>query len=235
VLDALLGASDKIILDQYLTSIREVERKIDSLVTSPGGGTCDTTGVDARNITSQVQSEYPLRLGILQDLAVKAFQCNKAQIFNMLLSGDGDGVNFAAFLSGVSGDGGWHSLSHYQEDAANPAKFKTAVQWQYDQFRQLLLKLNAIPEADGTSLLYNSAVLMMSSISDGQTHNFSELNCILGGNLGGALKTGQLIEFGSGNSNPPAANIFLTIMRAYGLTNSSFGNSTGVISQLLAA
>lgn len=235
VLNALLGASDKIILDQYLTSIREVERKIDSLMTNPGGAlTCDTTGVDARNITSQVQSEYPLRLGILQDLAVKAFQCNKAQIFNMLLSGDGDGVNFAAFVPGISGDGGWHSLSHYEEDAANPAKFKTALQWQYDQFRQLLLKLNAVKEADGTSLLYNSAVLMMSSISDGQTHNFNDLHCVIGGNLGGALKTGQVIELASGNNNPPAANVFLTIMRAFGMANASFGNSTGVVSQLLA-
>ena len=151
-----------------------------------------------------------------------------------MLAGDGESVNYAAFLSGISGDGGWHSISHHAEDSANPAKLKLAVQWQYDQYRQLLLKLNAVKEADGSTLLYNSAVLMMSSMSDSQTHNPIDINCIIGGNLSGALKTGQIIDYPTGLSKqPPAANVFLTLMKAYGMSDSSFGNSSGTIAQML--
>jgi hypothetical protein len=232
-----LGASDRQILDQYLTSIREVEKRIAALSTTPtpGGAQCSATAAMAPNITTQREAEYPLRLGIMQDLAVAAFQCNRAQVFNMMLAGDGDSVNYAAFLSGISGDGGWHSLSHHAENSANPAKLKLAVQWQFEQYKQLLLKLNAVKEADGTSLLYNSAVLMMSSISDGQTHNPADINVVVGGNLGGRLKTGQVIDFPSGiTKQPPAANVFLTLMQAFGMNSTTFGNSTGNITQMLA-
>lgn len=231
-----LGQTDKTRVDQYLTSIRDLERRIASLSGAPTAGQCNTSTINAPNITTLNQSEYPTRLAIMQDLAVKAFECNRTQIFNILLAGDGDGVNFATFAgSGVTGDGNWHSISHHAESSDYPTKFKTAVAWQYEQYKQLLLKLNAVKEADGTSLLYNSAVLMMSSISDGQTHRMTDINCVLAGNLGGALKTGQLVEYQAGLAkNPPAANIFLTLMRAFGMTDTSFGNSTGVISQILA-
>lgn len=75
---------------------------------------------------------------------------------------------------------------------------------------------------------------MVSSISESLSHNAYDLNCIQAGNLGGAIKTGQTVTFGAGTANAPVANIWLTLMRAFGLPNTSFGNSTGVIPQLLA-
>lgn len=127
-----------------------------------------------------------------------------------------------------------HQLSHYGEESGLPAKFKTAVAWQYGKFKEFALKLDAVKEADGTSLLYNSVMVMTSSISDGFSHRFEDLNCVMAGQLGGKLKTGQHLQNSVGRSNqPPIANVWLTLMRAFGLTQTSFGNSTGVISQIL--
>ena len=78
-------------------------------------------------------------------------------------------------------------------------------------------------------------MVMVSSISDGFTHRFSDINCVIAGNLGGRLKTGQHIQNPVGQNNqPPVANVWLTLMQAFGLNVTSFGNSTGTISQIRA-
>lgn len=241
----ILGSKDKQKLDEYLTSLREVEKRvIASMSASTPPGQCNVNGVSAPNINEENQDlsrEYPMRLGIMQDLCVKAFECDRVQVFNMMLATDGSGLNYSKFLSEAKQDVDWHTVSHFENNTPYINDFKAIVNWQYEQFKVFMLKLDKVKDPDDSSILDNTVATFMSSVCDGHTHDSENLNCILAGSLGGRIKTGQHIQYTDGNLGnnagnsiqPPATNIWLTIMRAFGLTQTSFGNSKGVINELL--
>ena len=155
------------------------------------------------------------------------------------------GVRSYAFM-GVPGDG--HGHSHHAGNAAKIASEKRIDVWRVEQFTKLIQRLKGIQDVDGQSVLQNSLVYYTSEIANGNNHNQDNKPILLAGQLGGAIKTGRLVEFPEnsagvfrrcdefskvGCGQPALGNLYVTLLRNYGVNVNTFGDSgTGTFTNL---
>jgi hypothetical protein len=220
-----LGANDQKKLDQHLTGIRELERRLADLNPAaecmPGGRPAAPADLD-----------YPAHLKAMMDLVALAFACDATRIVTLM---------FGNALSGrkhpfLGIDSGHHFISHHQNNAAKLADLAKIGAWEMQQLGYLIGKLKATPETvDGQSLLHNSAVFCSSDISDGNRHNHDDMPIVLAGRGGGALKSGEHFTFTADNGAPKekVANLLSTLLQVAGLPNTPIGDSDGVVPELL--
>ncbi|MGB8328732.1 MAG: DUF1552 domain-containing protein [Polyangiales bacterium] len=218
-IEGKLGYADRAKLDQYTTGIFELEQRLQkpSLV-------CGATGEpsDTGDIVEKVR--------IMSDLMVLALQCDATRVVSFMLGNAGSNRSYP-FL-GASG--GHHDYSHHQDDPANFAALQLIDTWEVEQLSYLLQRMDEVPEGTGT-LLQHSQVFFSSEIEDGNAHRHRNLPVILAGACHGAYTTGRHIDYEPNKSanGPPIANLFLSMMAAMGVNQSSFGaNSTGPLGQL---
>jgi hypothetical protein len=125
-----------------------------------------------------------------------------------------------------------HGLSHGEiggEEADGPRWVKLTRHF-FDLFAGLLARMDAVVEGERT-LLDNSLVYIHSEFGDGDAHQFGEQPVILAGGGGGRLRVGRQLGLPAGT---PQANALLTVMQAMGVKRTRFGDSTGVLSDLVA-
>jgi hypothetical protein len=125
-----------------------------------------------------------------------------------------------------------HGLSHGEiggKTVDHPRWVKITTHF-FANFATMLGKMNAINEGDRT-MLGNSAVYINSEFGDGDAHDQYQLPLIVAGNAGGKLRTGRHIAL---PSKTPVSNVILTLMQTMGVTQTSFGDSTGPVTALLA-
>lgn len=234
-LDARVGSSDRAKLDEFLTGVRELE----SLIQDLSLGSCDPGGMDTTWDTFDVQ------LQITHELMKLALQCDLTRVITFI-SGQSASNRTFSFI-GVPDP--HHVLSHHQFNANQLDKCYQVNAWFVEQYAAFLQSLDAVVEADGSTLLDNTAVYYSSEISDGNTHSHYELPVLLGGGLGGTLAPGSHHRF-SPEARPyvdpvaqelvlkaggrPMADVFLTLADAFGVAVPSFGDATGTIPELLA-
>ncbi len=214
-----LGYTDRAKLDQYTTGIFELEQRL-----SKAALVCGATEEpsDTSDIVEKVR--------IMNDLMVLALQCDATRVITFMLGNAGSNRSYP-FL-GASG--GHHNYSHHQGDPANHAALQAIDTWEVEQLSYLLQRMNEVPEGTGT-LLQHSQVFFSCEIEDGDAHRHRNLPIILAGGCHGAYSTGRHIDYEPNKSTngPPIANLFLTMMAAMGVNQSSFGdNSTGPLGQL---
>jgi hypothetical protein len=218
-LQSKLGYTDRAKLDQYTTGIFELEQRLDK-----AGLVCGATEEpsDTSDIVEKVR--------IMNDLMVLALQCDATRVITFMLGNAGSNRSYP-FL-GASG--GHHNYSHHQGDPANHAALQAIDTWEVEQLAYLLQRMDEVPEGTGT-LLQHSQVFFSCEIEDGDAHRHRNLPIILAGGCHGAYSTGRHIDYEPNKSinGPPIANLFLTMMAAMGVNQSSFGdNSTGPLGQL---
>ncbi len=205
-LSGAVSASDRLKLDEYLTGVRELERRVqgaDSFVcVAPQEPPADLP--------------YPDHVRLMLDLTVLALKCDATRIASFML-GNGGSTRSYEFL-GVHG--GHHDISHHQKRTENLDKLQIIDTWEVAQFAYLLRQLDNIQEADGT-LLDHSAVFFSSEIEDGDTHSHYNLPVLVGGGLGGALPTGTHLRT---PYNAPLGGLFLTLLAGMGAPAAHFGD-----------
>jgi hypothetical protein len=218
-LQSKLGYTDRAKLDQYTTGIFELEQRL-----TKAGLVCGAT--EEPSSTSDVVE----KVRIMNDLMVLALQCDATRVITFMLGNAGSNRSYP-FL-GASG--GHHDYSHHQGSAANHTALQAIDTWEVEQLSYLLQRMNEVPEGTGT-LLQHSQVFFSSEIEDGDAHRHRNLPVILAGGCHGAYSTGRHIDYEPNKSanGPPIANLFLTMMAAMGVNQTSFGdNSTGPLGQL---
>ncbi len=209
-----LGTTDRRKMDEYLTSIREIELRIEMEGNEP---VCAAERPESGGDISQ-------RVRNLTDMMVLALQCDSTRIISFMLGNAGHNRSFS--FIGVPEQ--HHDLSHHQQDTEKFAKLTTIGTWEVQQFAMLLAKMKDIQEPDGT-LLDNSLVFFSSEISDGNRHNHDDLPVLLAGRGGGAVTSGRHIRY----NRAPIANLFLSMLRSVGVQDASFGaDSTGTLEGL---
>lgn len=214
-----LGYSDRLKLDQYTNGIFELEQRVQK-PTLVCGATEEPS--DSGDIAEKVRT--------MSDLMVLALQCDATRVVSFMLGNAGSNRSYP-FL-GASG--GHHEYSHHQDDPGNHAAIQSIDTWEVEQLSYLLQRMDEVPEGTGT-LLQHSQVFFSSEIEDGNAHRHRNLPVILAGSCHGAYSTGRHIEYEPNKSTdgPPIANLFLSMMAAMGVSQSSFGdNSTGLLGQL---
>jgi hypothetical protein len=213
-----LGRNDQQKLDEYLNSVRELERRIES---AERFGPLPDPGMEA---PSGIPSSYQEHLRLMADLTVLAFQTDSTRVSSFLFAHDGSNRSFNEV--GVSD--GHHNLSHHQKKAENLEKIAKIDEFYVSQFAYLLKRMRETKDGTG-SLLDNSMVVYCSGLSDGDRHGHDNLPVILAGRGGGLLNPGRCLDAAE---HTPMTNLYVRMLNLMGVREERFGDSTGILSSI---
>ncbi len=208
-----VGAADRERLDQYFTSVREVERR---LVLAEEWERKPKPKVDA---PAPKDGEYLLeKLGAMYDLAHLAIATDSTRLITLMIRLDG----FGEHIPGVSSES--HNLSHHVGREDKLEQLKNLELAELKQLAALLTKLNASKE-DGDTLLDRTQILYGSNLGNGNNHDNKNLPVIL---AGGGFKHGQHLAFDKTN-NYPLPNLYVSMLQRLGIESGKFATSTGTM------
>jgi hypothetical protein len=218
-LGARLGTADQRKVEEYLDSVRSVERRIQS---SEREGVRPAPEMEA---PQGVPPEFAGYVRLMMDLMVVAFQTDTTRVATFMLANEGSNRTFPQ----IEVRDGHHSLSHHARNAEKMAKIQKIDQFYVEQYAYLLEKMRSIREGDGT-LLDHSMLIYGCSICDGNRHNHDNLPVLLAGRANGTLKPGRHVIY---PRNTPMANLFLELLDRVGIKEERFGDSTGRLPDLV--
>jgi hypothetical protein len=210
-----LSVSDNQKLDEYLTSVREIEQRIERAEQStnqrPDPGIESPSGIPV-SFTDYV------RLNL--DMLHLAFLTDNTRVASFIFKGDGNNSDFAE----IGINEGHHYCTHHHDDPDLIAKTCVIDNFYATQFAYFLEKMEATKDVDGNSLLHNSMIMYGGGIADGNKHTHDNLPVILAGAGGGTLTPGRYTQY----DPAPIANLYLSMVDRMGVTAlDRFGDSTG--------
>jgi len=216
-----LSGRDRDKLDEYFTSVRDIEQRIER-------GEQTRQGVPSPDIEEpppgipRVFSQY---VRLMYDMLHLAFQSDSTRIATFMLNGDGSNRDFRE----IGINEGHHSLSHHRNDPETMKKVAKIDHWYVEQLAYFLTKMESTKDVDGNSLLHNSMIVYGSGHNDGNRHTHDNLPIILAGAGGGTLTSGRYVK----HSPTPLTNLFLSLIDRMGVKNvPSLGDSTGRLQNL---
>jgi hypothetical protein len=215
-LQAQLGVTDRRKLDEYLTSVRELEQRIEN------AGRFKEALPDLRQ-PSGIPRDYEAHIRLMFDLLALAFQTDTTRIATFMLAHDGSNRPYP-FL-GISD--GHHDLSHHQGKEEKLSKIAQINRFHATQFAYFLEKLRSLREGDGT-VLDNCMIVYGSGISDGNRHNHDDLPVLLAGGGRGTLQPGRHLTV----PPVPMTNLYLSLLDRAGAPVERLGDSTGQLAGL---
>ncbi|RUL88314.1 DUF1552 domain-containing protein [Tautonia sociabilis] len=230
-----VGHADRLKIDEYLDSVRAVETRIAfdaegrraRYLDDPDarrdiealGGRIDTYVHDAGHLQER-ELDHTEHVRLMLDLLVLAFQTDSTRIGTFMFGNAVSGKDFS-FLDGVRG--GFHQLSHHENDDEKLEQYKRINAWHSAQLSYMLGRMRQVREGDGT-LLDNAMVLFGSGLRDGNRHDPHNLPILLAGRGGGTLATGRHLRFGK---DTPLCNLFVSMLDRVGTPVERFADSTG--------
>ncbi len=214
-----LNARDKDKLDQYLTGVRELEKRIQR---------AENLG-DPKNPAQEtppgIPATYAEHIQMMFDTLLLAFQTDSTRIATMLLAHDGSNRSFAE----IGIPEGHHDLSHHAGNEEKIQKISDIDLWYVKQLAVFLGKLRDTKDVDGKSLLYNSMIVYGGGNADGNAHTHVNLPIILAGSGGGTLTPGRFVKHGP----KPTSNLFLSMADRMGVQGlPRFGDSTARLANI---
>ena len=211
---------DQQVLEQYLQSVRDVEREIQQFQNQSNAER------DAKlRLVKPIPAATNLaqRMRAMLDLVALAFWTDMTRVSTLMMSHT-ESRSVYDFI-GVNDE--LHALSHFvrtRNRSSGLDGYDRINQWHTEQFGYFLDKLKSLEDGEGT-VFDNSIVLYGSGIKHGDYHSVSDLPLVLGGGGGGQIKTGRFVKY----PNTPNSNLHLKIMEMMGVQREQYGNSTGVL------
>jgi hypothetical protein len=210
-----LGASDRAILDSYLETVREIERRVQL------ASNRDLSAIDVPEAPIGELDAFEKQVDLLFDLIALAYRADLTRVATYIMVAEGTNRTYNHI--GVSDS--FHPVSHHANDMGRLEKLVKIQTWHVERFAKFVASLAAVPDGDGT-LLDHSLFLYGSNMSNSDKHNGHPLPTILVGGGSGTMRGGQHIELPSAT---PLANLHMTILEKVGTPQKSFGDSTGTI------
>jgi hypothetical protein len=210
-----VSGSDRAKLDEYFTSVREIEQQIEHAARFV------PPEVPDMEIPVDMPGEFQVHARLMYDLQLLAFQTDSTRISSFMLGNAGSNRTFPD----VDVRDGHHGLSHHGNKQEKVEQLMRIDKYQVEQFAWFLGRMKSVKEGDGT-LLDNCMIVYGSAISDGNRHNHDDLPIILAGKGGGTIETGRHVKL---KEETPLNNLFLAISERMGAGLSEIGDSTGVL------
>lgn len=208
-----LGDRDRQKLDEYLTSVRDLEVRLQE---SEGWVQKPKPQIDAEPPKDiQDKNDAIAKQRLMNDMIVLALQTDSTRTITFQLAG----MNAVPTLPGVKSD--WHNLSHHGKDPSKIEELTIIEEAEFDVFAEFLAKLKSVTEND-RSLLDHTTVLYGSNLGNASSHDWRNLPIILAG--GGFKHQGYVAH--DEQENTPLANLFVPIAQRMGLEIDAFGSST---------
>jgi hypothetical protein len=214
-----LGPSDRRKMDEYLTSIREIEQRIER-------AEADMTGlVPSIDKPTGIPVGYAEYVNLMFDLQIIAFQTDMTRIVTMMMGREGSMRTYPEI--GVPDP--HHPLTHHRGNTEWIERVTKVNTMHMELFAGFIAKLKATPDGDGT-LLDHSMIVYGSGLSDGNRHTHEDLPVLLVGH-GGDFGMNQHAVYPKGT---PMTNLYLTLLDRIGVQAEKIGDSTGRIEHLTA-
>jgi hypothetical protein len=210
-----VGASDRVLLDQYMTTVREIERRVQM--------------AEQRDLSAITLPEAPIgelesfddQVKLMFDLIALAYQANLTRVASYIMVAEGTQRTY----NHIGVPDAFHPLSHHANKMDSLVKLVRIQKYHVERFAGFVKKLAQTPDGDG-SLLDHSLFMYGSNMSNSDRHNNYPLPNILVGGANGQLKGGQQVEL---PEHTPLTNLLLTVLNKAGLEMKSFVDSTGEI------
>ena len=213
-----LGPSDRRKVDEYLSSIREIERRIElaeqDMRDLP-------PGLEAPTGVPVLFAEY---VKLMFDLQVVAFQADLTRVSTMMMGREGSLRTYPEI--GVPDP--HHPLTHHGGKADWIERVTQINTHHMELFAYFIGQLKSMPDGDGT-LLDRCMVVYGSGIADGDRHSHENLPVLLVGRGGGSLAPGRHVVYPDGT---PMTNLYLTLLDRLGVRENTLGDSTGRVEHL---
>jgi len=209
-----LGAADRVVLGDYLESVREIERRVQKTAEH------DLSHMELPEAPQGIPGSFDDHINLQMDLILLAYQGNITRIASMMLAAEVSNQTY----NHVGVSDAFHPLSHHQNDANKMGRLLRIQEYHSRVFARFADKLAVMQDGDNGSMLDNSIILYGSNMSNSNAHDHYPLPSVILGKGGGTIKGGQHIM---AEERTPVSNLMLTILDRIGLHKESLGDSTG--------
>ena len=210
-----LGATDRRKFDEYLTVVRDLEKRLKAAEKFDG-----QPEIKAET-PAGIPADFAEYMQFMYDMLILAFQTDSTRIATLLLAYDGSNRTFPKI--GIAE--GHHYLTHNQRNPELVKKVAEIDKYYLTCFAKFLDKMSKTEDIDGNSLLHNSMIVYGGAIADGNRHTHENLPVILAGHGGATFKPGRFLK----PSRQPMSNLFVVMLNRYGAETKSFGDSNGTL------
>jgi hypothetical protein len=218
-LKGTLGNRDRAVLDGYLESVREVERRTQKAA---------ATDLSAFTIPEAPVGEldsFPEQVTLMFDLVALAYQADLTRVASYIMAAEGTNRTY----NHIGIPDSFHPVSHHANDLTRIDKLARIQTWHLEQFAAFIKKMAETPDGQG-SLLDHSIFMYGSNMSNSDRHdNYPEPNIVVGGGAGSMKLGGQHLVL---PERTPIANLHLTLLQKIGVERDTFGDSTGTIAEI---
>ena len=223
-----IGASDKSKLDEYLTSVREVEKRVDGVrkgkAKAEDQATSNRPAFTLDRPANGLPEDLREHARLMCDIVAIAFQTDRTRVASLLLARDLSALYYP-FLDVREGH---HAASHNNQSEG----YERIARFHLSQLAYLATKLDSMPEGNGT-VLDNSCLMFLSNMWIGRKHDNIRLPVVLAGGLGGTLETGRTLSYlDSGEDNRKMCSLYLSIMDRMGMKVDRFGDAESRLQRL---
>lgn len=224
-----VSESDKVRLDEYLASVREVEKRIerardDQHKATDRAADQGTPLMAMKRPDNGLPEDIREHMKLMADVVALAFQSDKTRFATLLLCRDISGL-FYPFLDVRNAH---HSASH--NDRSDD--FEKVSRYYVSQLAYLAGRLQDMPEGD-QSVLDHTCLMFVNNMWSGSKHDSGRLPLLTVGGLGGTLQTGRVLDYGDkGDDNRKLCSLYVSLMQRMGLPANEFGDATGPLADL---
>jgi hypothetical protein len=213
-----LGRTDRRKLDEYLTSVREIEQRIQTAERD------NKEVVPGMEKPDGVPADFAEYVGLMFDLLLVGFQTDTTRISTFMIAREGSSRAYREI--GISD--GHHPLTHHRNNPEWIEKIAQINKFHMEQFAHFIAKLKATPDGDGT-LLDHSMIVYGSGISDGNRHSHNDLPVLVVGGANGTLKSGRHVTY---PAETPMNNLFMSMLDRFGVQTEPLGDANGDLNHL---
>ena len=217
-LTGTLGPADRRKMDEYLTSVREIEQRIQSAERDSHAAKPDIekpTGIPV---------SFGDYVSLMFDLQAAALRADLTRVSTMMIGREGSMRTYPE----INVPDSHHPLTHHRNIPEYIEKVTQINTFHISLFGRFLHQLKTTQEGEG-NLLDNSLIVYGSGLGDGNRHTHENLPILLAGRGGGSIKSGRHIAY---TSETPVANLYMTLLDRAGVHPASIGDSTGKLVQL---
>lgn len=217
-----VSRSDKAKLDEYLTSVREVEQRVEQMRKLKGRA--DERAQHRGQPTlfmkrpdNGMPEDFREHIRLMRDLIAIAFQTDRTRVATLLMCADISGLVYP-FLN-------VRTSHHYASHKDDGEEFERITTFYCQQYAELALRLQAMPEGE-SNVLDNSCLMFINNMWSGKAHDSRKVPVLLCGGLGGSLETGRVLDYSQeDDERRKLCSLYLSLLDRMGVKRTHFGDA----------
>jgi len=213
-----VSASDRAMLDDYLESVREIERRVQKMEAN------DLSHIKLPDAPVGIPTSFDDQMNLMFDTVALAWQANLTRVTTFMMAAEVSNMTY----NHVNVPDAFHALSHHQNNGPKLERLARVQTYHTTAFARFVKKLADMPDGDG-SMLDHSILVYGSNMSNSNAHDHFPLPMALVGGGCGKLKGGQHLKY---PDRTPVSNLLLTVLNRAGVPVESLGDSTGEFTEV---